>query len=284
MNIDDKYNFDDNFIRMTTIGLCKVFATKISWINRWSDGKKIRVLIPFYTPFAGQERFMLDAFVDDTVSTRAELNTDQKQRGIVTFKGGTQRDDEFANPNQYLSKDTKINDQFKSVVSRTMAVPVSFNFDIEIRLDSENEVHNCYTSILDTIFNYRFFNISYFGIKIDAFFRLPADTGIDVPRQSDMSSEERKTIKFSIEVMTYYPVFTTLSDDYEICDNDDSIDWNFLGKPKPSDLAASGNTISNSLGALKRVHWYNNLVDGKDMKVIIKENEDNRQDEINNME
>ena len=270
MNIDDKYNFDDNFIRMTTIGLCKVFATKISWINRWSDGKKIRVLIPFYTPFAGQERFMLDAFVDDTVSTRAELNTDQKQRGIVTFKGGTQRDDEFANPNQYLSKDTKINDQFKSVVSRTMAVPVSFNFDIEIRLDSENEVHNCYTSILDTIFNYRFFNISYFGIKIDAFFRLPADTGIDVPRQSDMSSEERKTIKFSIEVMTYYPVFTTLSDDYEICDNDDSIDWNFLGKPKPSDLAASGNTISNSLGALKRVHWYNNLVDGKDIIVKTK--------------
>ncbi len=49
-----------------------------------------------YTSFAGQERFMLDAFVDDTVSTRVELNTNQKQRGIVTFKGGSQRDDEFA--------------------------------------------------------------------------------------------------------------------------------------------------------------------------------------------
>ena len=98
-------DYDGNFVRMVTVALCKVLGTKIRWINRWSDGKKVRVLIPFYTPFAGQERFILDAFVDDTASTRVELNTDQRQRGIVTFKGGSQRDDEFANPNQYLAKE-----------------------------------------------------------------------------------------------------------------------------------------------------------------------------------
>ena len=118
MNIDKEYNYDDNFIRMSTIALCKVLGTKIRWINRWKD-KKIRVLIPFFTSFAGQERFMLDAFVDDVASTRVELNTDQKQRGIVTFKGGSQLDDEIANPNQYLAKESKINNEFKSIISRT---------------------------------------------------------------------------------------------------------------------------------------------------------------------
>jgi hypothetical protein len=264
---------------MATIGLTKVLGAKIRWINRWSEGKKIRVLIPFYTSFAGQERFMLDAFVDDTVSTRVELNTDQKQRGVITFKGGSQRDDEAANPNQYISKETKINDEFKTIVSRTKAVPLTLSYDIQIRLDNENEASVCYTKILDMLYNYRFFSISYFGLKIDAFFKLPSDSGIEIPREINMASNDTITIKFALEVQTYYPVFTVLSDDYEICDNDANIDWEFLGIKRPD-----GTELSNSVGSLKRVYWYHNLLDNKTKQELVKEKEVNKQNEINNME
>jgi hypothetical protein len=273
MHIDDEYNYDDNFVRMVTIGLCKVLATKIRWINRWSDGKKIRVLIPFYTAFAGQERFMLDAFVDDTVSTRVELNTDQKQRGIVVFKGGSQRDDEFANPNQYLSKETKINDQLMSIVSRTKAVPISLNYEISITLDNEWEADTCYNKILDTLFNYRFFYVEYFGMKIDAFFKLPSESGIEIPREINLASDNKITIKFTLEVRTYYPVFDVMSDDYEICDNDDLIDWNFLGIPKPETITA------NKIPTLKRTYIYHNLLDNRSKDDIIREKEQYKQDE-----
>ena len=279
MHIDEDYNYDDNFVRMATIGLTKVLGTKIRWINRWSEGKKIRVLIPFYTSFAGQERFMLDAFVDDTASTRVELNTDQKQRGVITFKGGSQKDDEIANPNQYISKETKINDELKSIVSRTKAVPITLSYDIQIRLDNENEAGVCYTKILDMLYNYRFFSINYFGLKIDAFFRLPADSGIEIPREINLAADTTITIKFSLEVQTYYPVFTLLSDDYEICDNDATIDWQFLDIPKPD-----GSELKSSEGVLKRVYWYHNLLENKSKTELIKEKETNRQNEINNME
>lgn len=277
MHIDDEYNYDDNFVRMVTIALCKVFTTRVRWINRWSDGKKTRVVIPFYTPFAGQERFLLDAFVDDIASTRVELNTDQKQRGIVTFKGGSQRDDEVANPNQYLAKETKINDEFRTIVSRTRAVPVSLSYEIMIKLDNEWEVDTCYTKILDVFYNYRFFAISYFGLKIDAFFKLPSETGIEIPREISISSDNTITMKFSVEVQTYYPVFTSLSDDYEICDNDDYIDWDFLGVPKPD------GKIPSSV-ALKRVYWYNNLLDPRTKQQLLSEGEKQRNNELNNME
>ena len=279
MHIDDEYNYDDNFVRMTTIAICKVLATKVRWIYPCSDGKKIRILLPFYASYAGQERFMLDAFVDDIASTRVELNTDQKQRGVITFKGGSQRDEEFANPNQYLAKETKINDEFKSIVSRTKAVPISLSYEILIRLDNEWEVDTCYTKILDVLYNYRFFNISYFGMKIDAFFKLPTESGIEIPREINLGSDNTITLKFSLEIVTYYPVFTVLTDDYEICDNDDQIDWNFLGIPRPD-----GSEISNSVGSLKRVYWYHNFEDNRTKDVIIKENEENRQNDINNME
>jgi len=276
MNIDEQYNYDDNFVRMVTIGLCKVLTTKVRWINRWSDGKKIRVIIPFYTPFAGQERFILDAFVDDTVSTRVELNTDQKQRGTVTFKGGSQRDDEFANPNQYLSKETKINEEFRQVVSRTKAVPISLNYEITIRLDNEWEADTCYTKILDVLYNYRFFNISYFGLKLDAFFKLPSDSGIELPREINLTSDGSITMKFSLEIQTYYPVFDNMSDDYEVCDNDSQIDWDFLGVPRPQ--------LGAKIPTLKRTYWYNNLIDNKSKEDILREKDQNRNNDINNME
>lgn len=279
MHIDNEYNYDDNFIRMANIALCNVLATKIRWINRWSDGKKIRVLLPFYTSFAGQERFMLDAFVDDTTSTRAELNSDQKQRGSITFKGGSQRDDEFANPNMYLSKETKINDEFRSIVSRTKAVPISLAYDVMIKLDNEWEANVCYTKILDTLYNYRFFSISYFGMKIEAFFKLPSEGGIEIPREINLSSDNTITIKFSLEVSTYFPVFNTMSEDFEICDNDDQIDWEYLGIKRPD-----GTEILNSDGALKRVYWYHNYLSNTTKEVLIAEKEENRQNEINNME
>ena len=279
MNIDQEYNYDDNFVRMTKIALAKVLGTKIRWINRWSDGKKIRVVIPFYTSFSGQERFMLDAFVDDIASTRVELNTDQKQRGVITFKGGSQRDDEFANPNQYLAKESKINDEFKSIVSRTKAVPVNLSFEVQIRLDNEWEADVCYTKLLDVLYNYRFFYISYFGMKIDAFFKLPSDTGIEIPREVSLSSDNTITMKFTLDVNTYYPIFEVNTEDFEICENDDQIDWKFLGVEKPD-----GREPSSKDGALKRLYWYHNLLEKQTKEEIIKEKEVNRQNEINNME
>jgi hypothetical protein len=279
VHIDDKYNYDDNFVRMATISLAKVLTTKVRWINHWSDGKKIRVVVPFYTSYAGQERFLLDAFLDDVTSSRVELNTDQKQRGVITFKGGSQRDDEFANPNQYLAKETKINDDFRSIVSRTKAVPMTLSYEVQIRLDNEWEVETCYTKVLDAVYNYRFFSISYFGMKIDAFFKLPSDSGIEIPREINLGSDNTITMKFSLELITYYPIFTLMTDDYEICDNDDLIDWNFLGVNKPSIDSKMPVNI-----ALRRTYWYHNLLETKSKDEILKEKEDNRQNEIDNME
>jgi len=263
-HIGEEFNYDDNFIRMITIGLIKVFGTKIRWINKYQDSK-IRVIVPFYA-WIGQERFALDAFVDDIPDKRVELDTTQKQRGLVIFRGCSTRDDEFANPNQYLSKTTKINNQLKSVVSRTKGVPISLNYDIQIKLDNELEADTCIAKIINVMFNYRFFNFSYFGMKIDAFFKLPPEKGIDIPRESNLTSVNDPMIKFNLEVQTYYPIFQIDTDDCEICDNDDLIDWNFLGVEKPS-------LNNNNCNGLKRVIWYNNLVDNKTKEELIKEKE-----------
>ena len=265
MKLEHEYHFNDNFFRMVTVSLARTLTSRIRWINRF-ENSKIRVLLPFYTVLGGKERLLLDAFVDDIPDKRVELNTDQKQRGVITFNGVNTRSDEFANPNQYLAKRSKINGDLKRIVSRTKAVPVTVNYEIKIQLDNELEIYKCNERILDTLYNYFFFNFDYFGIKIDAFLSLPDDTGIQIERATSMGSDNtRPTINFQLGIQTYYPIFLTNTEDCEVCDNDSDINWDFLGlkRPQVSD--------DENCKGLKRVYWYNNLIEKRTLQEIKEE-------------
>jgi len=261
--IDEEYHYDDNYFRMVTITLARVLNSRVRWINRF-ETKKIRVLLPFYTAMAGQKRLVLDAFVDDVADKRVELDTTQKQRGIITFNGIISMDDEFANPHQYISKTGKINNELRSTWSRIRAVPVHSSYEGKIRLDNEVEVYTCMTKLLDTLHNYQFTSFDYFGQKLDLFFRLPADKSIEIIREQNLGSEVTPTISMQLEVQTMYPIFLVNTDDCEVCDNDDKIDWNFLGIEKP-------NGDDTNCKGLKRVYWYNNMIDKKTKKQLIEE-------------
>lgn len=232
--IEKEFTYDNLFVREVVISLCRTLQKRIRWINRFENGKKIRVMIPFYTNMVGQERPLLDAFVDDVSDKRVELNTDQAQRAVVTLNSIASISDEYANPNQYLSKKAKINDEIRTIITKVKAVPMKLGFDVEIKLMSENEIYTCSEKILNLLYNYFFFSIDYFGMKIDANLSLPDDKSLEIPREINLTTDNKKTIKMSLEVRTYYPIFQYDIDDFEVCDNDDSIDWNYLEVIKPS--------------------------------------------------
>lgn len=261
--IDEQYHYDDNFFRMVTISLARTLHSRVRWINRFENTKR-RVLLPFYSSIPGQERFLLDAFVDDIPDKRVELDTSQKQRGVLIMKSISSLDDQFSNPHQFISKTSKVNNQLKEIWSRIKAVPVNINYDVEIRLDNALEIDIVTAKIMNVLFNYRFTSIEYFGQKIDVFLKLPPDKGIEIPRELNLQGEITPKITFTLDVQTYYPIFFIDTDDCEICDNDDTIDWNFLGVERPTE-------DNNNCKGLKRVDWYNNLIDSRSKKQIIEE-------------
>lgn len=277
--IDHEYDFDNQFFRMVTIALARTMNKSIRWINRFdpmndTETGRRRVLVPFYTSLTGDERFALDAFVDDVVDQRVTMNTDQYQRGMIQFNGFGSNSDEFANPNQYLSQKKDINGKLRKIISKVKAVPVTINYEIDIQLASQNEIDKCSQKIMELLFNYFFFNIDYFGIKIDAVLTLPDDKTIEIEREITMESERKKHIKFSLDVKTYFPIFKIASDDLIVCDNDNDIDWDYLGIPQPSTNfmdsikaynasfdnintqgGLSGSTVSEGMTAIRKVYW-----------------------------
>lgn len=262
--ISQEYNFDDNFLRMVSVSLIKTLHNTISWINVFSD-KKIRVVVPFYLSVAGQDRFVLDAFVDDIPNSRIELNTDQVPRGVVSLTSFSSDTSQFANPNEYLKNKRVINGKLKTLIQKTKAVPVSLHYDIDIVVNSEIDAFKCSEKIINMLFNYMFFNIDYFGIKIDAVFSLPDDKEITLDREINMDSEQKKHIKFALKVDTYYPIFLIEKDryidfdDFTVCDNDDEIEWEKLYKVKPSEIDAE------ELSHIRSVYWKLNILENNEI-------------------
>jgi len=266
--LNEQYNYDDNFFRMVSSSLVKTLTSAITWINYFSD-KKMRVVVPFYLTLASNDKFVLDAFVDDIPNSRIELNTDQIPRGVVTFESFNSDTTQFANPNQYLSNKRMINGKLKSLIQKTKAIPVTLNYNIDIVLNTEIDVLKASEKILNALFNYMFFNIDYFGIKIDAVFVLPDDKDIVIERDINNESETKKHIKFGLKVQTYYPVFLVENykfidiDDYTICDNDDEINWDRMNKNKPSSLS------EDEISTVRRVYWKFNIIeDNKSTETI----------------
>lgn len=271
------HDYDNKFFRMVSIALAKTMNKSLRWINYFepqndNETGRIRVSVPFYTSLTGDERFVFDLFVDDVVNNRVTMNTDQYQRGIITFNNFSTKSDEFANPNQYLAQKKNINGDMRKIISKVKAVPVSISYDIEIQLATQNEVDKCSQKILNMLFNYMYFNIDYYGIKLDAVLKLPDDKTIEIQREVNMESDRKKIIKFSLDISTYYPIFTIDSDDLIICDNDDSIDWDYLEIPRPTEdfiesikgynnafnfknIKGSGSTEKEGMTAIKSVYW-----------------------------
>jgi hypothetical protein len=141
------------------------------------------------------------------------------------------------------------NGEIKTFLQKTKGIPINMNFDIDIQVKSELEIFKASEKILNMLFNYMFYNIDYYGMKIEVFFNLPDDKNIEIIREINMETDSKKHIKFSITVQTYYPSFFEDVDNYITCDNDDEIDWNKLCMKKPSDLDPS------ELDAIRPVYW-----------------------------
>lgn len=264
MKIDNVYNQDDTLLRSVGLGLTKTLSKHIRWINRFENNHKTRVLVNFYLSLANDEEFILDAAVDDIVGTRVEGITNIVPRGIVSATNFSVVSSEFANPNQFISKSTHINDKYKKIYSKIKAVPVKITYEVKIILNSLLDIYKCWEKTVEALFNYHFFRIEYEGVPIDCVLELPDENDITFPDESSIDSDSNKELTFNISVSTYLPIFQINTEDLEICDNDDEIDWERLGIKRPDENYCE-NLVAG--GATKRVYWYNIISEISDYRI-----------------
>jgi len=206
-SLSKKYNYDETFIREVSLAVIGEFYRKIRWINVWED-KESLITVPVYYGLGGDSRYLLDAFIDDIVGKRPDLNIDPIPRAHITIENASVKKDEISNPNVYIEYE-KIEDDgtLKRLKSKMQVLPIQINYNLEIRLNTEIDVWKATQSIWDWLWRYKYFYISYKSIRINCVYSIPDDYQNEIQRQIDMTPNNTiKKINFQFSVHTEYYV------------------------------------------------------------------------------
>lgn len=208
MPIDHKFNYNDVFVRDLTICLLSTLERKVRWVNKFSDIEK-EVEVPFYYALGNDERFLLDSFTDDVVSSNryVELNTDQIPRGHISLKGISVKSDSFSNPNVWLRRVMENKDELKRILTKIRALPIRANYSLTILVSSEIDAFKCQQAILNTMWLYKYMYFEYSFMNIDAMLYIPDESAIEINRENNLSSDTSIKLTMDFEVHTYYPAY-----------------------------------------------------------------------------
>jgi len=255
--IGDKFNYEDVFFRDLTVCVLDTIEGQINWVNRFTTGD-VYVQVPFYYSMSGDERFLLDSFQDDIVSTNrfVELNTDQIPRGHLTLTGFNVNSDQFANPNIWLKMVVEDDVEVRKVLGKVRALPVTANYSLSILLSSEVDVFKCNQAIMDTLWLYKYMYFEHNFMNIDAVMIIPDSNSVEIQREKNLTSDNLIKLTLDFEVQTYYPALRR----DRIGSNQTSVSGSEKGQLKET----GGIYDPNYIVVPKRTKWFNNIMQSRE--------------------
>lgn len=208
MPIETNYNFDGVFLRDVIVSTLAQLHNRIYWYNNWENEQR-KIEVPFYYSLTGDDRFLLDSFVDDIPGKRIEQNYDRIPRGVITLESTKINSQELTNPNVRVNRvvENLEKTELKRVLSKVRSAPMTVGFEIKVRVASEIDLFKCQEAIWNLIFQYKYFYFEYKFLRIDAFFRLPDEFQTKLNRDINMTSDIYIEQSFRLDVSTYYPMF-----------------------------------------------------------------------------
>lgn len=211
-NFSQTNNYDDILLRSVIVSLLKELNDKIYLENKRSAEEKEIVHVPFYYNFSGDERFMQDYFQEwsDCAPLFIEGNYDPVPRGSITLKDlailSGQQTSRFIR-----AKFNEIeNGTIKAQSSYLNSIPLGMPFDTEIIVDTMTDALKITQQLIKVFYKTITFFANFEGSLV------PCQAGFSESYSNDKLAEytygetKKITIRFTLEVETYLPIFDPL--------------------------------------------------------------------------
>lgn len=206
-NFLDKTNYSNVYLRQVIVGFLGFLRNKFQWENITESGK-VEVILPMLYSLTGDNRYIMDAFYDDIVGERVNMNTDQIPRGVITLKSWAIKNDEFTNPNIWLNFNKENEDgELQQYVAQTKAVPIKLTFTLDTIVDNEIDIFKAWQTYMDNMWIYKYFVFDYANIPINAVFNFVADTDNNIVREFKFGDINAYKTTYTFDIHTFYPIF-----------------------------------------------------------------------------
>jgi len=209
-NLYNKYNTDNVHSRAVISGVLNFLQNKIFITNVFDNNKQEVINIPFLYGMSTDERFMQDYFVtfNECVHPKiADGNYDVIPRGHIVLKTKkvepekiTQR---FERAFYYKEKNGKLI-KYSSYV---YLLPVLLTFDVEVKCDTLLNCFKIEQELYKSLYKVGVFHIHYENMRLPCYIGFADEFEREENLEYSFSDTNQISLKFSLEVETYLPVF-----------------------------------------------------------------------------
>jgi hypothetical protein len=213
-----KHNSDNIHSRAIIVGLVNMLNNKIQYQNVLSDTEIDVVEVPWFFAKSADERFLQDYFTfwSDCIHPKlANGNYDVTPRGVISLSSKGIDSSSLTNRFVRGSYVKEINGKLETFNSYINSLPIRMNFECEIKCSSYTDGFKIEQALIETFYKVQVFNVSFKGFRIPCQVGLPEDFGLEKNFEYSYGDDSETTIKFSLELETYYPVMDKTSERHE---------------------------------------------------------------------
>jgi hypothetical protein len=210
---DLEFNKDDVVLRNIIVGVLATLNNRMWWYQQISPTEKQKVQVPFYFSTTGDERFLMDMFMNTvsaggTNSTSAESVYNQLPRAILQLDGisidAGSLTNKFVRAFYQRVQDDGTLQTFNSEV---FMVPLKLSFTVDLYVDSSLDVFKGIQRTIEIFYKNNVFQIDIDGTRIPAVAQLPEDFAKERPIEFSFGDKKEWKINYTIEVQTFMPIF-----------------------------------------------------------------------------
>lgn len=211
---NNKFNKDKLAERNAIAGVLHVLHERTAFTYVHDDNREEEVKIPFYHSLSGDERFLMDQFLNEFDTTKAETQYDRVPRAVVYVDSSGIRSEALTNPHIRLEEVREVYENpedeepvLKTFYSLFTSIPIRLNFSVQIKVASHRDLL-CVSETLKKQFykNVRFY-YDYGGIRVPGNIAFPEDFERENPIEYGFDDVRNQEINFSLEADTFLPSY-----------------------------------------------------------------------------
>lgn len=204
---NQEYNKDNVVLRYIIVATLAELKSQLYYYNLVDD-KRVKVDIPFYYSTTGEERFLQDNFLYDTVDQgKAIGDYEVVPRGILQLQGFSINTDELTN--KYVDANYIIlcNDGIvRTLVAETNFIPITLNFDTTIVVTNTLEILKVSEVLVSKLYKSKLFYVDLGMCTMQSLLSIPEDFSEEKPFEFQVDTKKEYQITFSTEVKSFIPV------------------------------------------------------------------------------
>lgn len=208
---NEKFNSDDVLYRNIIIGLLNLLNRKIVYNQTNGPDEVKEISVPFFYFMYNDERFMQDFYLLNGQECDgpqfAEGNIDPVPRGVINMTSMTINSGALTSKFVRGTYNKEVDGTLKAYSAFLNPIPLTLIFDVEVICASFTESMKIIQQTIDTFYKVAIFAVDFKGLRVPCQVGFSQDYTIEKPVTFSYGDDSKITMKFTLEMETYQPVF-----------------------------------------------------------------------------